>query len=661
MVPKEIRLIAIIATVFLIVMSSLRVIFWLAFRDPQIIIPIDALSQAFYLGLKYDLRCILLILIPLSILIWVPILNPLQNCIAKIGWLVYFSIIGFLLLFIYSIDFGYYDYLESRLDASVLRFLSNPYESFGVLWEGYPVLIGTLSLLICTFGLIRIINWTIRKLQNSSHSRYRRWHKAAIIGIAIMIYSAGVYGKFSYYPLRWSDAYFSTDDFISAIALNPVLYFVDTFKNKEIEYNATKVKANYDFLTTYLGVKQPDKDKLNFSRPISSSAIQVNTTPNVVIILLESFASFKTGISGNPLDPSPNFDEITRNGIYFSKFYAPHGGTARAVFASLVGLPDVEKNKTSSRNPLVVNQHTIVNSFVGYEKFYFLGGSASWANIRALLQRNIPDIKIYEEGSYNSPRMDVWGISDLHLFEEANTVLNQVDDQPFFAVIHTSGNHSPFNIPDDNRGFISKKITDKEVKKYGFKSAKDYNAFRFMDHSLGQFFQLARQQKYFNNTIFVLYADHGSPGGSQHQPIGERLLPLDRHHIPLVFYAPNLLKSNVIETVGSSIDVLPTIAGLASVESKNTTLGRNLFDTRFENNRYALTISRAGKYHVIGLLNDEYYYLVGNDGSNPRLHKIDSINPPENLLNKLPNIASQLNTQVFALYETAKYMRYHNN
>ena len=72
------------------------------------------------------------------------------------------------------------------------------------------------------------------------------------------------------------------------------------------------------------------------------------------------------------------------------------------------GIPDIELNKTSSRNPLIVDQHTIINSFDNYKKFYFLGGSASWANIRGLLTANIPNLEIYEEGSYASPRVDVW-------------------------------------------------------------------------------------------------------------------------------------------------------------------------------------------------------------------------------------------------------------
>lgn len=109
--------------------------------------------------------------------------------------------------------------------------------------------------------------------------------------------------------------------------------------------------------------------------------------------------------------------------MFFDNCYTPHYGTARGVWATITGVPDVEAVETASRNPALVDQHTIINDFTGYEKFYFIGGSSSWANIRGLLTNNITGLKLYEEDSYASPRADVWGISDKNLFKEANAVL----------------------------------------------------------------------------------------------------------------------------------------------------------------------------------------------------------------------------------------------
>jgi phosphoglycerol transferase MdoB-like AlkP superfamily enzyme len=225
-----------------------------------------------------------------------------------------------------------------------------------------------------------------------------------------------------------------------------VLYFAQTLKNKKVTYSVEKTREYYDLMADYLGVQQPDKQALNFKREFPQPGPLAAKRPNIILVYLESFAAYKTTTFGNPLDPTPNFDALARNGLLFTRYYTPHTGTARSVFTGITGIPDIEMHRTSSRNPLVVDQHTLVNAFKDYNKYYFLGGSANWGNIRGILSHNIPGLDIHEEGSYESPRIDVWGISDLNLFEEANKVFKK-QDKPFFAIIQTSGNHRPYTIP----------------------------------------------------------------------------------------------------------------------------------------------------------------------------------------------------------------------
>lgn len=655
-----VRFISYAAFVFVILMTALRIVFWLVFGDTQSVIAGNEIGHAFYLGFKFDLRCALFLLAPLAVFGWMPFCNPIENHKARSVWLIYFSISGFLLLLIYGVDFGHYDYLASRLDASALRFLQNPYESFGVIWGAYPVLTGGGLLLAGTFAIYRIFRHHLTKLSVAQQGGLRGIRKAGFVTLFVTLFLASIYGKVSYYPLRWSDAFFSTNNFVSSLALNPVLYFADTFKNRVLRFNLANVQESYDLMAEYLGVDEPNAGELSYVRTTVTPGKAQESRPNVVIMMLESNASHKTGISGNPLSPSPNFDKLARGGAYFPRFYAPHIGTARAVFASFFGLPDIEVNQTSSRNPLIVDQHTLFNAFQGYEKYYFLGGSASWANIRAMLKHNIPRLHIYEEGSYSASRMDVWGISDLHMLEEANAVFAGLDGEPFLAFVHLSGNHPPYNIPKDNRGFKQEEISNDEVSKYGFSSAKEYNSYRFMDHSLGVYFELARNEAYFKNTMFVLYGDNGAPNSSQHQAAGERELELTRYQTPLVVYSPGMIEPKVVDAVASTVDILPTIAGLLGLDTVNTTMGRDLFDARFDDNRYALTVTRQGSGQQLGLVGEEYYFLIGTDGGRPRLHRIYADNPAENLIEELPDIANQYQTQLFAIYETVKFMRYHN-
>ena len=489
-----------------------------------------------------------------------------------------------------------------------------------------------------------------------------KWKKILIISISIILYLFGIYGKASFYPLRWSDAFFTTHRFSSSLALNPVLFFFNTLvTSEERKYDKAKLKRHYDSVAAYLGVAKPDRERLVFHRRNNTIPL-VSGRPNVIVIFMESFSAHKTGIFDNPLNPSPHFDKIAKNALFFRRFYTPRHGTARGVFATLTGIPDVITRRTASRNPATVSQYTILNAFRDYEKFYFLGGSANWANIRGVFSHNVKNIHIYEEGDYSTPRTDVWGISDLHLFEEANRVLSRINNKPFFAFIHLSGNHRPYTIPDDNRSFKMADIEEEELKKYGFNSLAEFNSFRFIDHSLGFFMRTARKEKYFNNTLFLIFGDNGTHGNSPHMHKAEQALGLGAYHVPFVIYGPGLIEQGkYFDIVASQMDVFPTVAGMIGLPFLNTTLGRNLLDTRFDSQRYAFIQSTRGVVPEIGLLSDDFYLVMNVDETEIRLYSYYSENPTQDVGGKFPNQVKEMSQLCIGLYHAAKYMLYHNS
>jgi phosphoglycerol transferase MdoB-like AlkP superfamily enzyme len=654
---RSLRFLALDVVLFVLACTGLRVAFWTVFQDPTDAPESRTLLEAFYLGLKFDLRLALLLHLPFAVLGLWPAFDPFRSPRARRPWLVYFGATLALLLFCYGVDFGHYGYLETRVDASVLRYLFDPRESAGVLWGSYPVVRG-LAAIALAVGLYAML---LRRLfESAAPPRPRRplAARVALVTAAACLYAFGIYGKLSWYPLRWSDAYFSPHAFASALALNPVLYFYETFDNRELEFDEDALRERYPSVASYLGVERPDAERLDFTRVVGTAPGRKPL--NVVIVLLESFAYYKTGLSGNPLDPTPNFDAVANGGVLFRRFYTPHSGTARSVFASVTGLPDIDRAKTSTRNPLIARQNTLLNAFSGWEKFYFLGGSASWGNIRALLSHNVQGLQIYEEGSFTSPRVDVWGISDLSLFEEANRVLAK-QERPFVAIIQTAGNHKPYTIPEDSRGFVRSTTPEEEAQRFGFDSVPELDAMRLVDHSVGHFFRIARQERYFEDTVFVLYGDHGSPSSPEHRPLADRQLRLPRYHVPLVFYAPKHLPPRVIDDVASQLDVLPTVVNVAGASGVNSTLGRDLFDPAFAGRRYAFTIERIEKNPLLGLVTKDFYLQVSADGSQRELHRLDSESPRENVRDAEPEAMAQLEEVAFGLYQAARWMRYHNS
>ena len=656
----------------LLIQSLLRVIFWLKFNDPNDPVPNGDLIWSFYLGMKFDLQASLGALLPVLLIGWFKPLHPVYSKAGKVFWHAYIALVIVIMYLVYITDAGHYAYLQQRVNATALRFMENPLISANMVWQTYPVLTGGIIFVAVVALTVWLFKRMLGRLKLDAAPSYwdrKRWyHKSLLVFVTILIVFFSLMAKISWYPLRWSDAFFSTHAFSAQLASNPVIYFSNTLKNVAETYDLEAAKQAYPFMAEYLAVQSPisvlDDNTLNYDRyyDFSGTAATAQNKPNVIVVVLESFASYKSSLSDNPLRSTPNIEKLANEGYFFKNFFTPSTGTARSIWTFVTGLPDIEKNKTSSRNPLIVDQHTIINAFDEHKKLYFLGGSASWANIRGLLSSNIPDLELFEEGSYESPDVDVWGISDLSLFREANDVLKNTQ-QPFFAIIQTSGNHRPYTIPDDNEGFVIWTEDDLKVAvtEYGFQSLDELNSFRFMDHSLGHFIKIAQQQDYFDNTLFVFFGDHGihAPTGN-HTPAYEAQLNLQGLRVPLVFYGKSLIQTpKVFDTIASEVDVMPTIASLTKTSYLNTTLGRDLTDSQFDDKRYAFTIEH-GSDRTIGLLSEDYYLMMQSDSTKPRLHELNSNNPRANVAGENQEITESLTDKLTAIWNTIRYMRENN-
>lgn len=659
-IPPLVRFAVAIALFYTLLFSVARIVFWLAFDNAGDPFAGTELWQALYIGMKFDLRVALLTVLPLLLLGWIRYIHPIETDLGMKLWRAYLLLATLSLSLFYLLDFGHYAYLHTRVDNSVLRFFADPLISLDMVWQSYPVVWGalllTLAMLTINWGLNRLIDHFL----HVHYIAFFGWRKVLMVTATFFVVLFGLYGKISYYPLRWSDAFFSTHSFASSVATNPAVYFYYTYHNGGLPFDTEATRDYYPLLADYLGIDKPDADKLNFARKVTPTG-HPNKPYNIVVVILESFAAYKSGLSGNPLHPTPNFDEVARNGLYYKNFYTPVTGTARSVFCALTGLPDVQLgNTTSSRNPRVVDQHMLMNDFDGYEKYYFLGGSASWGNIRGLLGNNISGLHLYEEGSYASPRVDVWGLSDLDLFKEAHKVL-QHEKKPFFAVIQTSGNHRPYTIPENNEGFELKHASQEKLEKYGFESEEEFNSYRFMDHSIGYFMQQVKDAGYFDNTVFAFFGDHGIAGNAGiHTYKADTQLGLGKNRVPFVIYSPALIpEGKVINTVASETDVMTSLASLTGHQHINTTLGRDLFNPAFDRDRNAFIISPSANT-TIGVVNKDYYYYMPITAKQGALHRLDSKEPRQDVSSEQPQQAEKMRELTRALYEAARYITNNN-
>ena len=518
----------------------------------------------------------------------------------------------------------------------------------------YVVLMARSSALMATllfFWLTKVISARIRRVSPYIPTP-QRW----IEGVCwFLLLGMLIFGRFSQYPLRWSDAFSLGNDYKANLALNPLESFFNTLKFRNNTYDLEKVRKAYPYLNGIYHFTDP-VDTLSFARKVPGRD-SAAPAPNIVLIICESFSAYKSSSFGNPLSTTPFFDSLAKNGLFFDRCFSPTFGTARGVWATLISNPDVESPATASRNPSAVDQRTLINEFKGYEKYYFLGGSTSWANLRGILNNNIDSIQIFEQENFKSPKIDVWGISDKNLFLEANKVLAQ-NSRPFFAIIQTADNHRPYTIPkEDLNDFQLQQVPEREYRAAGFSSLEEYNAFRYTDYSYRKFFEAASRESYFRNTIFVFIGDHGVPGNAG------AIFPkvwteqrLTQHHIPLLYYAPGLIEPRREHRIASQIDLLPTLAGLCRIPHTNYSLGRNLLDSA---NRKQFAFLFDMDNNQVSIIDSQYLYRKQIHASKEEIFPLLN-NEPIAQDTAADSRKKELRVLSEALYEAGKYLLLNN-
>lgn len=581
------------------------------------------------IGLRFDIRLAALLTLPLMFLLL------FRTWIVGKGWekpykalvFTYLVTLFLLLIGVFIADFYHYVYLQERLNASVMRFATNAGDSFQMMWESYPVIKLFIGSILTAAVLTVLSNWFYKKVYqristpNTISKASKRWSIARNVVLVMVVSYFSLMGKVtSIVPVRWSEAFFSRDPSLVAIALNPVLFLYDSSNFQQDNFNLDRTTAYLPDIQRFVGVpEQTAEANAPMTSKVLSRMVQAPPAnkPNIIFIHMESLGANRMGVFGNHLDATPFLDDLSRKGVLFSRFYVPSVGTAKSIFALMTGIPDISLVKTATRNPYAVDQYIPINAAKDYEKYYFIGGSANWAQVRGLLTHNIQDLKLYEEGMWESPEIDVWGISDYSLFKESNQILTQ-SKKPFVAFIQTAGNHKPYTIPDEDNGFEALPLTEKDIEGSGFSEVAQFQATRLLDHNLKMFFEMAEQAGYLKNTIFVLYGDHNGPAKPTKILADDEAAHISAHHVPLIIYYGGeerlIPQPQIIDAPASLVDAVPTALAAAGISHELRTLGRNLFQPNQSDSKAFLFSSRDRVHAKLGIVTSDYIARFMDNG-----------------------------------------------
>jgi len=657
-IPNYIKYIFINISFIFLFTLLFRVLFYTFFSELNNFFSTE-IQKAFWLGTRFDIKLSVITLFPLAVFILILNHRFFRKKVYKLIAIIYVTLVYLTLTLFYLFDLGYYDYLNIRLDASSLRFLSNLKISSQVLIESYPIYKGFLGLLILCIVMYKLSNFVYTHFLKEEKNISKKLKTFYFIG-TILLLSFGIYNSISHYPLRWSQAFFSKKNAVNQFSLNPVLYFFDSFAYRSKGVNINKFKDYYPVIANHL--KLP-KDSILFERNIVFDTTY-RKKPNVIIVMMESVGVKPMSFYGNPINSTPIMDSIIQKSVHFPNFYVHKPGTAASVFSSVTGLPDIENVKTASRNPLIQDQRIIFDQFHGYEKLYFIGGSANWANIRSVFQSNIKGLKIFEEGSYKiENRADVWGIDDYELFKESSKEFEKLSNKntPFVAYIQTASNHMPFTVPDKKeryRPLNENEIEKNLLEKSGFKSVAQLNALRYLDFNIGKFLDRAKKGGYYENTIFAFFGDHNTAMKRTDKYTKEYDLNIQAQHVPFFIHGPNFIKPKSISRNGNLIDLFPTLASLAKINHTNYTLGVNLLDS-ISNQSSSFVYLKINGEPAVGLIQESLYFSKTTSSKTTTLYNLKD-KDLRDIQNENPLKAIKMDSLLEAYYHSTKYLYFNN-
>ena len=218
--PSKFKAYFLFAFVIFSVMAVMRIIFYFVNNLGLQ----EGLLKAFLTGFRFDIRIAFLFTLPFGLFLLLPAKKALKKFIC------FFYALAFtLLVLIYFIDFGYYAYLSQRLNSYIIELAQNTATSLEMVWQTYPVISGTLALLVCAV----IGYFFTKKIANYAYTKQGGRKSWIFAVLALLITAAFVHGRFSQYPLRWSNAYFTTDNFLTSLAINLQKRAADLIRKKQ--------------------------------------------------------------------------------------------------------------------------------------------------------------------------------------------------------------------------------------------------------------------------------------------------------------------------------------------------------------------------------------------------------------------------------------------
>ncbi|MFZ5997139.1 MAG: LTA synthase family protein [Nitrospirota bacterium] len=582
-------------------------------------IPAITLLQSFLVGARFDLTVTSYLVFPLALWLLVPRYGWQYRSVALklLPWGL--ALLWSPLVFLGLAEWEFYREFHDRFNQLALEYIKDdPATVATMIWYGFPVIRYTLLWLAATALIAYILKRQLAKLMPSAPSFSRERHLKKVLPVGIVLIAVLIIGArggiTNSKPLRWGDAYFSKHTFANHLALNGIYTLSRTVLEQKrhdlTKFWLNKIPRKETLETTRSLILQPGdhpfaQDIYPLLRyPGSNGRTVTFSTPprHVVVILMESLSAEFVGALGAPYGATPQFDRIARKGILFDRFFSQGTHTHQGVFATICSFPNLPGFEYLMKHSLAKQPFRSFISLLseaGFHSIYVYNGDFTWDNQEGFF-RNQGMKHFVGRNDYRNPKHKdpTWGVSDEDMFMRGVEEIRRLSDEgPAFAFLQTLSNHAPFDLPSPAP---FKDLTGPEH------LIPRLNGIRYADWALGKFFDAASKEPWFKDTLFVILGDHGFGYGSLKTP-----LDLAAFHIPLLLYYPGDPKwaGKRVHTVGSQVDVLPTVMGLMGNRGANQSWGRDLFRVAPGDQGWAV-VKPSGNSQIVGFISGDQLLIA---------------------------------------------------
>jgi len=482
------------------------------------------------------------------------------------------------LLFVAACELVFWNEFSVRFNFIAVDYLVYTTEVIGNIRESYPIFTWLGLLVLATLVIFALSKRGLRTLDDGT--RFWQRGKVALLWLVLTVLSL--------FAVNGSMKDRTANSYVNELAGNGIYQFFAAFRSAHLDYSKFYRTLPDDKAFSILReqLKAPDatylsNDPQDLTRVITRVGEEKHL--NVVLISVESLSGDYLGTFGNKENLTPYLDSLVSQSVFFDNLYANGTRTVRGLEALSLSVPPTPGDS-------LIREHHNENLFSladifndrGYQSDFVYGGYGYFDNMNYFFSNNgyhtVDRGDIPKDAPIHS--QNVWGVSDEDLYTLALQQMDSIhnDGKPFFLHIMTTSNHRPYTYPAGRVPQVSPSRP---------------GSVAYTDWSIKDFIARARIKPYFDNTVFVITADHCASSA------GKTTLPINHYHIPLWIYSPKNFPPQRVEQVMGQLDIPPTLLGMLNFSYRTRFFGQDVFQLP-PNEGHAL----PGTYEKLGYLHN---------------------------------------------------------